>query len=114
MPFAVRALVCHWQHQKALEAVQQGDPRQIIVVTEPGIIHKMRQAAPGAEFIMAPAEVAGSEDGSCTSCNTCPHMRLNTLEKLYQCMKDKTPALELDANLIERARLPIERMLAIG
>ena len=101
--------------KKLLMAVQDG-PKDAtyIVVTEPGIIHKMEAAAPQATFVMAPAEVKGGPEGSCVSCNTCPHMRLNTLDKLYQCMKNKTPALELDSALIERARLPIERMLAIG
>ncbi len=98
-----------------LEAVQNGDANgEYIVVTEPGIIHKMKQAAPEAIFHMAPAEIAGSEDGSCTSCNTCPHMRRNTLEKLYLCMKNQTPEIHLDPAIIERARLPIERMLQVG
>ena len=101
--------------KKLLMAVQDGDKdATYIVVTEPGIIHKMEAAAPNATFVMAPAEVKGGPEGSCVSCNTCPHMRLNTLDKLYQCMKNKTPKLELDSALIERARLPIERMLAIG
>lgn len=101
--------------KRLLMAVQDGDPEATyIVVTEPGIIHKMEEAAPKATFVMAPAEVKGGPEGSCVSCNTCPHMRLNTLDKLYNCMKNKSPSLELDAALIERARLPIERMLAIG
>ncbi len=98
-----------------LAAVENGDPEgTYLVVTEPGIIHKMQQAAPKATFLMAPAEVSGSAEGSCISCNTCPHMRLNTLEKLYACMRDQTPAIELPEDIITRARLPIERMLAVG
>lgn len=101
--------------KKLLQAVRDGDPAgTYIVVTEPGIIHKMAAAAPQATFIPAPAFVSGNEEGSCTSCNTCPHMKKNTLQKLYNCMKLRRPEITLDPDLIERARLPIERMLAIG
>jgi len=98
-----------------LNAVADGkDDGTYIVVTEPGIIHKMRASAPKATFLMAPAEVTGNEKGSCTSCNTCPHMKMNTLEKLYLCMKNRSPEITLDADIIEKARIPIERMLEIG
>ena len=101
--------------KRLLEAVRDGDPRgTYLVVTEPGIIHKMKETAPEATFLMAPAEVTGSEEGSCTSCNTCPHMRRNTLEKLYLCMKNRSPEIILDEDILQRARTPIERMLAIG
>jgi quinolinate synthase len=101
--------------KRLLEAVANGDPQgTYIVVTEPGIIHKMKEAAPAATFIMAPAEVAGNEQGSCTTCNTCPHMKRNTLEKLYLCMKNRTPEIILDEEIIKKARIPIERMLKIG
>lgn len=115
-PAAVRALgEVVGSTKKLLEAVRAGDPQgTYIVVTEPGIIHQMQQTAPEATFIMAPAEIRGSQQGACSSCNTCPHMRLNTLEKLYRCMRDRRPEITLDAELIKRARLPIERMLAIG
>ncbi len=98
-----------------LDAVKSGPPdATYLVVTEPGIIHQMRKAQPAATFLMAPADVRGGPEGSCTSCNTCPHMRRNTLEKLYWSMRNRAPEIRLDAALIERARLPIERMLAIG
>ena len=101
--------------KKLLDAVKIAeDGREYIVVTEPGIIHQMKQVKPNSKYIMAPAEVSGSDQGACTSCNTCPHMRLNTLQKLYKCMVNSEPSINLDYNLIERARLPIERMLAIG
>jgi quinolinate synthase len=115
-PASVRALGEVVGSTKALlDAVRNG-PEQgtYIVVTEPGIIHQMQKARPRAAFIPAPAEIRGGEKGSCTSCNTCPHMRRNTLEKLYLSMKARAPEIRLDAKLIERARLPIERMLAIG
>ncbi len=98
-----------------LEAVQNGPTHATyIVVTEPGIIHKMRQAAPHATFLMAPARVTGGPEGSCTACNTCPHMKRNTLEKLYLCLKNGAPEILLPPDILERARLPIERMLAVG
>jgi quinolinate synthase len=115
-PESVRALGDVVGSTKALlDAVRNGPQRATyIIVTEPGIIHQMRKAKPDATFLEAPAEIRGSEKGACTSCNTCPHMRRNTLEKLWWCMTNRAPEIRLDPALIERARLPIERMLAIG
>ena len=115
-PLPIRALAdVVGSTSQLLGAVKKGPPRATyIVVTEPGIIHQMEKAAPDATFLMAPATTGGTQQGSCTHCNTCPHMRLNTLEKLYWCMRNRAPELRMDAALIERARLPIERMIAIG
>jgi len=115
-PLPIRALAdVVGSTSQLLDAVRRGDPAgTYIVVTEPGIIHQMEKAAPAARFLMAPAETGGTSLGSCTHCNTCPHMRRNTLEKLYWCMRNRAPELSLDAELIARARLPIERMIAIG
>ncbi len=115
-PLAVRDLGTVVGSTKALlDAVRHGPADgTYLVVTEPGIIHQMRKAQPAATFLMAPATVRGGEQGSCTSCNTCPHMRRNTLEKLYWCMRNKAPEIRLDPALIARARLPIDRMLAVG
>jgi quinolinate synthase len=79
--------------------------KEIIVVTEPGILHPMRKQAPDKTFIPAPPEA------NC-ACNECPFMRKNTLEKVYLSLRDLTPRVELDADLIARARKPIDRMLA--
>ncbi len=115
-PLAVRDLGDVVGSTKALlEAVKHGPATATyLVVTEPGIIHQMRKAQSLATFLLAPAFVKGDAKGSCTSCNTCPHMRRNTLEKLYWCMRNRAPEIRLDPELIARARLPIERMLAIG
>ncbi len=115
-PAAVRALGDVVGSTKALlDAVRGGRAdATYIVVTEPGIIHQMHKAQPGATFIPAPADIRGGEKGSCTSCNTCPHMRSNTLQKLYQCMDARAPEIRLPADIIARAKLPIERMLALG
>ena len=75
-----------------------------IVVTEAGILHQMRTRAPTKTFIAAPP------DNGC-ACNECPHMKLNTIEKLYQCMKTQSPQLELDPQLLEAAKAPLNRML---
>ncbi|BAC88133.1 quinolinate synthase NadA [Gloeobacter violaceus] len=83
------------------------DRRAFIVVTEAGILHQMQKAHPDKLFIPAPPEA------DC-ACNECPFMRLNTLEKLYLCMRDRTPEVTLDEATRLRALTPIERMLAMS
>lgn len=80
----------------------------IIVATEPHIIHQMEKAAPHKKFIGAPGG-----DGNC-NCNMCPYMALNTLEKLYVALRDLEPRIELSMELMERARVPLERMLVMA
>lgn len=87
-----------------LDHVLQSDRRAFIVVTEAGILHQMQTRAPDKTFIPAPP------DGNC-ACNECPFMKMNTLEKLYLCMKDRTPELLLPPHLLEAARAPLQRML---
>lgn len=115
-PLSIRALAdVVGSTTKLLNAVKNGpETATYIVVTEPGIIHQMEKAKPKATFLMAPASVGGTQQGSCTHCNTCPHMRRNTLEKLYWSLRNLAPRLELPRDLCERARLPIDRMIAIG
>lgn len=81
--------------------------QSFIVLTEPGILHQMRRQVPGKTFF----EVPGA-DGC--SCNACPYMRLNTLEKVRSCLETLTPAIELEEGLRQRALAPIERMLAMS
>jgi quinolinate synthase len=78
-----------------------------IVATEAGILHQMQKASPHKTFIAAPP------DNLC-ACNECPHMKLNTLEKLYLCLKYEQPEITLPKELIRKARLPIQRMLDIS
>lgn len=86
----------------------QNDPaKEFIVATETGIIHQMQKSSPDKTFIPAPP------NNSC-ACNDCPHMKLNTLEKLYTCLRDEKPEILMDKNLIERAVKPIKRMLEIS
>ncbi|MGE0547358.1 MAG: quinolinate synthase NadA [Kofleriaceae bacterium] len=79
-----------------------------IVATEAGILHKMQQAAPGKTLIAAPPE-----DETC-SCNLCPHMRRNTLEKLYLCLRDLKPQVDVPEATRALALKPIERMLEMS
>lgn len=84
------------------------DPSQeYIVATEAGILHQMQLSSPTKTFIPAPPT------NNC-ACNDCPHMKLNTLEKLYLCMKYEQPELLMDPGLMVAARKPIERMLEIS
>jgi quinolinate synthase len=78
-----------------------------IVATEPGIIHQMSKSAPNKQFIPAPPI------NQC-ACNECPHMRLNTLEKLYLCMENKTPEIKIPESIRLKALQPIQRMLAMS
>ncbi|HYH94435.1 quinolinate synthase NadA [Hyalangium sp.] len=87
-----------------LDYVVASPKQKFIVVTEAGIIHQMELKAPGKTYIPAPP------DNGC-ACNECPYMRLNTMEKLYRCMRDRTPELILPADLQAAARAPLERML---
>jgi quinolinate synthase len=86
---------------------QQDDAREYIVATETGILHQMQKESPEKTFIPAPP------DNSC-ACNDCPHMKLNTLEKLYLCMKYEAPEIIMEENLRKAAKRPIDRMLQIS
>jgi len=87
-----------------LQHTTQSAARAFIVVTEAGILHQMQKASPDKTFIPSPP------DNAC-ACNECPHMRLNTLEKLHRAMKTRKPELLLPPKLLDQARAPLERML---
>jgi quinolinate synthase len=90
-----------------LKHVQTSPSGSFIVATESGILHQMRKAAPDKVYIPAPPEA------NC-ACNDCPYMKLNTLEKLHGCMKDRKPEIRLDDGILARARAPIDRMLRMS
>ena len=90
-----------------LNYAKQSPAAEFIVATESGIIHQMEKACPDKIFISAPGE------GGC-SCSECPHMKLNTMEKLYLCMRDRKPEITLDEELRLRAFKPIVRMLEMS
>jgi len=90
-----------------LSFVEENSCDTFIVATEAGILHEMQKRCPTKQFIPAPVE-----DDSC-ACSECAFMKLNTMEKLYNCLKNETPEIQLDQELMEKARLPIERMLSL-
>ncbi len=81
--------------------------QKYIVATESGILHQMRKDSPEKEFLIVPS------DETC-SCNDCPYMKLNTMEKIYLCMKNETPEITLEKDVIEKSKIPINRMLDIS
>lgn len=82
--------------------------KTFIVATESGILHEMRKQCPDTLFIPVPPE-----NGGC-ACNECNFMRLNTLEKLYDCLKNETPEIKVESEVAQKAVLPIRRMLEIS
>lgn len=90
-----------------LKFTQKDEAQEFIVVTETGILHQMQKNNPGKTFIPAPP------NNSC-ACNDCPHMKLNTLEKLYLCMKYELPEISMDEELRLAAKKPIDKMLEIS
>jgi quinolinate synthase len=90
-----------------LKYATKSDAKEFIVATEPGIIHQMQKDNPDKVFIPAPP------NNNC-ACNDCPHMKRNTLEKLYLCLKNERPEITVPADIIEKAVKPIERMLEIS
>lgn len=90
-----------------LKYATQSPKKKFIVVTESGILHQMKLANPDKEFIAAPP------DSGC-SCNECPYMKLNTMQKLIDCMESMSPQVEVDSKTISRALVPLKRMLEIS
>jgi quinolinate synthase len=86
----------------------KSDDKKFIVATESGIIHEMQKKCPDKTFIPAPPN-----DSTC-ACNDCSFMKLNTMEKLYNCLKFEAPEVEVEAAIADKARRPIERMLEIS
>jgi quinolinate synthase len=107
-PECLEAVLRHADHvgstKSLLDYVVKSPKTKFIIATEAGIIHQMEKQAPGKTFIPAPP------DNGC-ACNECPHMKLNTMEKLYLCMRERKPELLMNPALIEAARVPLQRML---
>ena len=91
-----------------LKYVQSDTSKKYIVATESGIFHQMKKVAPDKIFMEAP-----SVDSTC-GCNNCSYMKLNSLQKLYVCLKHEQPEVTLPADVIEKAKVPILRMLEIS
>ena len=92
-----------------LNHVKTSSNDTFIVATEAGILHQMQLDNPTKTLIPAPSK----EDNTC-ACSECAFMKVNTLEKLYQCLQDESPEVHLDNEIIEKALLPIQRMLALN
>ena len=88
-----------------LDFAQKDEAKEYIVVTESGILFEMRNKCPGKTFLAAPAE-----DAEC-QCNECDFMKMNTLQKVYECLRDGTPEIIVDEKVAEKAVKPIKRML---
>jgi quinolinate synthase len=100
--------------EKMIEYCKKSPAKQFIIVTESGIIHRMQRECPDKEFLCAPVfDVMRAPTDNCR-CSECRYMKMNTLEKLRDCMKNLAPRIELPAEIIRKARLPIERMLEIS
>ena len=95
-----------------LNYAQQHDEKQYIVATEAGILHEMQRSCPDKEFIPVPPEI--SENGLECSCNECQYMKMNTLLKIYNCLKHEWPSVEVDPEIAKDAVKPIERMLELS
>ena len=94
-----------------LKYTKDNPAREFIVLTEPGIFHQMEKLSKGSKFIPVPAMGKG---GACLSCNDCGYMKLNTIEKLYNCMKTHTPELTLPKELLTAAHKPLKKMLEMS
>ena len=91
-----------------LKYTVQSDKTRFIVATESGVIHEMRKRSPEKEFIPAPPEA------SARACNECEYMRMNTMEKLYNCLRFEMPEIYVDETVRQKAIRPIRRMLEIS
>ena len=95
-----------------LREANNNPAKQFIVATEAGILHELQRTCPDKEFIPVPPEI--SESGLECSCNECQYMKLNTLEKVYECLKHESPQIEIDPEIAKKAVKPINRMLELS
>ncbi len=111
-PECPEAIIQHADHagstSSILKFALESDAETLIIATEPGIIHQMQKSAPHKTFIGAPGA-----DGNC-NCNTCPYMALNTLQKLYLCLRDLGPEIDLDEDTRIAAEKPLRKMLEMS
>lgn len=111
-PECPESLLHHAHHvgstSSLLKFTQDRPGESFLVLTEAGILHQMQKRSPGSQFYPVPSALDG---GACVSCNNCEFMKLNTMEKLYRCMRDQSPELTLPPALIVAAKKPLDRML---
>ncbi len=100
--------------EKMITYCQTNPANRFVIVTESGIIHRLQKECPGKRFICAPVfDVMRMPSDNCR-CSECRYMKMNTLQKLRDCMKRLAPRIQLPEEILKRARLPIERMLEIS
>jgi quinolinate synthase len=92
-----------------IKYVRDSEETEFIVATEHGILHQMQKEVPNKKLIPAPAK----EDNTC-ACSECAYMKMNTLQKIYDCLLNENPSIEIGEELREKARVPIERMLELS
>lgn len=99
-----------------LRVARENRATQYIVATEAGILHELKRSCPDKEFIPVPPEVPLGEADETVSCgcNECQYMKMNTLQKVYDCLRNESPAIEIDPEIAKEAVKPIERMLALS
>jgi quinolinate synthase len=100
--------------EKMIAYCKTSPAKRFVIVTESGIIHRMQKECPDKEFFCAPTFDVMRMPGDSCRCSECKYMKLNTLEKVRDCMKHLAPRIELPEEILRRARLPIERMLEIS
>jgi quinolinate synthase len=100
--------------EKMISYCKSSPAKQFVVVTESGILHRMQKECPDKQFICAPTVDAMRAPTDPCHCSECKYMKMNTLEKVRDCMKNLSPRIELPEHILQRARLPIERMLEIS
>lgn len=100
--------------EKMITYCKQSPAKRFVIVTESGIIHRMQKECPGKEFLCTPTFDALRAPTDNCRCSECKYMKMNTLEKVRNCMERLAPRVELPARILQRARLPIERMLEIS
>lgn len=91
-----------------IDFARNSDANTFIVATESGILHQLRKDCPGKTFIPAPPDQPGC------ACNECAYMKMVTLDNLYSCLKNMSPQVEVDPEIADKARIPIERMLNLS
>ncbi len=100
--------------EKMITYCKSSPAKQFVIVTESGILHRMQKECPDKQFICAPVvDIMRAPTDPC-HCSECKYMKMNTLEKVRDCMKNLAPRIELPEHILKRARLPIDRMLEIS
>lgn len=89
--------------EKMIGFCQNSDAQQFIIITETGMIHRLQREAPNKTFIAGPTDTC--------ACNDCRFMKMNTIEKLRDCLRDMSPQIEMDEDLRQQAYVPLKRML---